>query len=100
MPHADWSAIGSWASFAATILIGAFVYGRLTEKVANVVNDVRDLKAESADHSKRITRIEAHLGIDKQSEIAMKVSHLETSDTGIRCPGVRDAVLSSQQRVA
>jgi len=53
--------VGSWASFAATLAIGAFVYGRLTERVAN--HDTRILKIEGdvAGHDRDIVRIKEHL---------------------------------------
>ena len=44
--HIDWAATGSWASFCASIIVGAFIYGRLTQQV----------KTNSEDKSSRITR--------------------------------------------
>lgn len=73
--HIDWvavAALGSLASFAATLLIGAFVHGRLTERVAG--HDTRILKLETrADasdslhtkHATDIAQIKAHLRLDK-----------------------------------
>ncbi len=59
--HIDWGAVGSWASFAATLVIGAFVYGRLTERVANHDNRILKLESSSEDHDRDIVRIKEHL---------------------------------------
>jgi len=69
--HFDWTALGTWATFFSTILIGVFVYGRLTERVSNLVEEVRDIKrdlrdvqatAESQGHD--LTRIKTFLKLD------------------------------------
>jgi hypothetical protein len=59
--HIDWGAVGSWASFAATLAIGAFVYGRLTERVANHDNRILKLEGDVAGHDRDIVRIKEHL---------------------------------------
>jgi hypothetical protein len=59
--HIDWGAVGSWASFAATLIIGAFVYGRLTERVANHDTRIFKLESTSEDHDRDIVRIKEHL---------------------------------------
>ncbi len=67
----DWTAIGAWASFLATVIVGAFVYGRTTEKVETHSNkflevDTR-LNSHSADlrrHDNDLTRIKTHLNLD------------------------------------
>lgn len=56
--HIDWSAIGSWASFAATLIVGAFVYGRLTEKVSGHTNRIEKLEDKVDSHGTRIARLE------------------------------------------
>lgn len=62
--HIDWSAIGSWASFFASIVVGAFVYGRLTEKVAGHDNRILKLETDSQQHDREIVKIKAHVGLD------------------------------------
>ena len=59
--HIDWGAVGSWASFAATLAIGAFVYGRLTERVANHDGRILKLEGDSERHDRDIVRIKEHL---------------------------------------
>ena len=63
--HIDWAALGSWASFAATLAIGAFVYGRLTERVANHDTRILKLEDDSTRHDRDIVRIKEHLGIEQ-----------------------------------
>jgi hypothetical protein len=55
----DWSAIGSWLSFGATLFVGAFVYGRLTEKVSGHEHRIEKLEDAKDDHSQRIAKLEA-----------------------------------------
>ena len=62
--HIDWGAVGSWASFAATLAIGAFVYGRLTERVANHDDRIVKLQGASLSHDRDIVRIKDHLNLD------------------------------------
>lgn len=69
--HFDWTALGTWATFFATIAVGAFVYGKLTEKVAThdakfielslrLNSHASDLKRDRDD----IVRIKTHLNLD------------------------------------
>ena len=71
--HFDWTALGTWATFFATCAIGAFVYGRLTEKVAG--HEARIVKLEAGHenhafdlrrHGEDIASIKAHLQLEKQ----------------------------------
>ncbi len=59
MNHLDWSAIGSWLSFGASIFVGAFVYGRLTEKVSGHDRRIAKLEDAKEDHAERIAKLEA-----------------------------------------
>lgn len=58
MQTLDWSALGSWLSLASTLIVGVFVYGRLTEKVNG--------------HDKRIEKLE-----DKVDAHGSRIAHLE-----------------------
>lgn len=44
--HIDWAATGAWASFFATVLMGAFIYGRLTQQVKNNSEAIAEVKAD------------------------------------------------------
>lgn len=44
--HIDWAARGSWASFCASIIVGAFIYGRLTQQVKNNSEAIAEVKAD------------------------------------------------------
>lgn len=70
--HVDWTAIGAWTSVLVSLLVGAFVYGKLTQRVADlsedmreVKTDVRDLKGTVQDQGNAITRILTHLKLDR-----------------------------------
>lgn len=70
--HIDWAATGAWASFFATVLMGAFIYGRLTQQVKTNSEDIRELKGDFRaigktvnDHTADIAGIKAHLGLEK-----------------------------------
>lgn len=68
MTASVWAAIGSWGAIATSLFIGAFVYGKLTQKVSDVVEDVRDAKSDIRDlkitreeHGRDLVRIKTHL---------------------------------------
>ncbi|MFP5276962.1 MAG: hypothetical protein ACLGPM_07595 [Acidobacteriota bacterium] len=72
--HFDWTALGTWATFFATIAVGAFVYGRLTEKVN--VHDRRFMEVGGRldghsrtiqKHGEDIAGIKAHLNLDRDA---------------------------------
>lgn len=68
MTPAIWAAIGSWAAVAASLFTAAFVYGKLTQKVSDVKDDIIDLKGDVREvratqkgHGEEIVRIKERL---------------------------------------
>jgi len=52
------AAFGSWAGVLVSVLIGVFVYGKLTEKVNSHDPRISALEIAKDDHGQRIARLE------------------------------------------
>lgn len=58
--HIDWTAIlVCVATIVVQLLVGAYVYGRLTEKVVGHEKRIGKLEDRAEDHGERIARLEA-----------------------------------------
>jgi uncharacterized membrane-anchored protein YhcB (DUF1043 family) len=69
--HIDWTALGTWATFLTCLVTGLVVYGRMTQKVVDntddireVRNDIKDVNTKLETQGNEIVRIKAHIGID------------------------------------
>jgi len=54
----DWSAIGSWAGVGVTLLVGAYIHGKLAQSVVDHHRRLDKAEENIEDHETRISVLE------------------------------------------